>query len=521
MNALDTLLNTSASAVSSPVSGSRSLTSEQTAWIEEVCAGRPCFLSARAGTGKTTTIVEACKERASRGLSLPAVIAFNKRIAEELKGRLPTGTQVQTLHSLGFATLRRFARGAKVDPSKTYGLLSQKHLRNTPAKPKRWKDTYALVGLLKAFGYIPQGTPSVFRSKGLLDPAHLDDLCVQHRLFDADPEVAVETLRESLQLFLSAQSIDYSDMVYLPFALGLQPEVYSPILLIDEAQDLSQLDLTFLSRAPCALFPVGDPYQSLYGWRGAVPDILNRLGLREFPLTNCWRCAKEIIRCAQSWVPDIRAGRTEVGQTEWLTELPEFKSLPPAVVISRTNADLIDLALPLLAQGSLVCFLGKNFAEDLIEDVKGFKAHGAEGLRAEIDSWASSMGAKYPQLDFEFKNKAKILLGLLTLYPNKPALISTLSTLFSDTPRPGSWVFSTVHAAKGLEFPSVYLASWKQKDYDSDADHRNLMYVAITRAKESLSFFDLEAPESHASAPVFDSTPCGERRAECPDNFLF
>lgn len=518
MNSLDTLLNTTATTVSASVSSSRSLTSEQSAWIEEVCSGRPCFLSARAGTGKTTTIVEACKERASRGLSLPAVIAFNKRIAEELRTRLPAGTQVQTLHSLGFATLRRFARGIKVDPSKTYGLLSQKHLRNTPQKPKRWKDTYALVGLLKAFGYIPSGVPSVFRSKSLLNPDRLDDLCIQHRLFDADLEVATETLRESLQGFLSTQTIDYSDMVYLPYALGLQAEVYSPILLIDEAQDLSQLDLSFLSRAPCALFPVGDPYQSLYGWRGAVPDILNRLGLKEFPLTLCWRCAKKIIRCAQSWVPDIRAGRTEDGETSWLTSVPDFRYLPPAVVLSRTNADLIDLAMPLLALGSPVCFLGKNFAEDLIEDVKGFKAHGYEGLHAEIDSWASSMGAKYPQLDFEFKNKAKILLGLLTLYPNKPALISTLSTLFSDSPRPGAWVFSTVHASKGLEFPKVYLAAWEQKEYDSDNDHRNLMYVAITRAKESLSFFDLKTPE-HKDKPVFDS--CGETRSECEDNFLF
>lgn len=516
---LDEILNTQAGDVIAPESSTRVLTSEQSAWVEEVCAGRGCFLSARAGTGKTTTIVEACKECASRGLSLPAVIAFNKRIAEELKTRLPAGTQVQTLHSLGFATLRDFARSARVNPSKTYDLLSKKHLRNTPQKPKRWKDTYALVGLLKAFGYIPLNVPSIFRSVSLLQADDLGDLCVQHRLFDADPEVAVETLRESLQNFLSSQEIDYSDMVYLPYALGLRPKIFASKLLIDEAQDLSQLDLSFLSRAECALFPVGDPFQSLYGWRGAVPDIIKRLRLREFPLTNCWRCGSEIIRCAQSWVPDIRAGRSEAGKVEWLTEMPDFKALEPAVVLSRTNADLIDMALPLLAQGSPVCFLGKNFAEDLIEDVKGFKANGYEGLHAEIDSWASSMGAKYPQLDFEFKNKAKILLGLLTLYPNKPALISTLSTLFSDSPRPGAWIFSTVHASKGLEFPKVYLAAWEQKEYDSDNDHRNLMYVAITRAKDSLNFFDLKEPEHQK--PVFDSTSYGEQRTECEDNFLF
>lgn len=506
MNAVDftSLLSCPASEVPEPEPvSSVPLTAEQTAWIEEVCAGRRCFLSARAGTGKTSTICAAVRTCAQRGLPLPAVIAFNKRIAEELKVKLPEGTQVQTLHSLGFATLRSFARGIKVNPSRTFEMLRKRPLRNTPAKPKRWKDTYALVGILKAYGFIPAGAPSLFRSPSLLKLTSIEDLCTQQRLFDADPEIATEVLLESLQDFLTSQTIDYTDMVYLPYALGLVPRLPASTL-IDEAQDLSALDIAFLSRATSKLFPVGDPYQSLYGWRGATKDILRCLALVEFPLTCCWRCAKDIIHVAQSWVPDIVSGRKESGSVSYLDSPPNFERLPPSVCIGRTNADLIDLALPLLSKGIPVCFLGKSFAEDLISDVKEFKSSGYAGLSSEISSWVSSMGSKYPQLDFEFKNKGKILLGLLTLYQSKPALLNALSSLFSDAPRTGAWTFSTVHASKGLEFPEVYLASWDQKDYDDDETHRNLMYVAITRAKDTLKFFEPQTPEP--TEPSFGET---------------
>lgn len=494
------------------------LTSEQLAWISEVLASRPCFLSARAGTGKTTTICEAVRARASAGLPLPAVIAFNKRIAEELRLKLPQGTQVQTLHSLGFASLRTFAPHLTVDQSKTFELLSAKHLRNTALKPRRWKDTYALIGLLKAAGFIPLEVPSLFRSKSLLDPEALPSFTISHQLFDADLEISVEVLRESLQAFLTSQSIDFSDMLYLPYALGLSPNLPA-LTLIDEAQDLSALDLSFLSRSRSALFPVGDPFQSIYGWRGAVPDILKRLKLPEFPLTYSFRCAKRVASCAATLVPDFKSARSEQGSVDYLNEVPEFLDLPASCVIARTNADLISLALPLLQRNVPVCFLGKSYADDLVELLKSFKSSGFAALHSELSEWLKLMSEKYPQLTHEFKNKAKIILSLLDLYPNKPALLTVLPTLFCDTPRPGAWIFSTVHAAKGLEFPSVYLASWEQKPYDSDEEHRNLLYVAMTRAKDALKIFPLE--DAEGSSPGPESRPQSRDSSTFSDPFLF
>ncbi|MDO8597532.1 MAG: AAA family ATPase, partial [Sulfuricaulis sp.] len=55
---------------------------------------------ARAGTGKTTTIVEALSYVPIK-LSV-LVVAFNKSIATEMAARCPKGVEVATLHSYGW-----------------------------------------------------------------------------------------------------------------------------------------------------------------------------------------------------------------------------------------------------------------------------------------------------------------------------------------------------------------------------------------------------------------------------------
>ena len=61
---------------------------------------------ARAGTGKTTTIIEGIKHAPESSILLAA---FNKRIATELEVRLEgTNAEAKTLHSIGFSFLRRY-----------------------------------------------------------------------------------------------------------------------------------------------------------------------------------------------------------------------------------------------------------------------------------------------------------------------------------------------------------------------------------------------------------------------------
>ena len=79
---------------------------------------RPSLVvQARAGTGKTTTIIEATN-RLNGDIS-GLLCAFNKNIAVELEGRIANkGFQAQTLHSIGFRAVRMFWENIRLESSR-------------------------------------------------------------------------------------------------------------------------------------------------------------------------------------------------------------------------------------------------------------------------------------------------------------------------------------------------------------------------------------------------------------------
>ena len=73
-------------------------------------------VEARAGTGKTSTIVEALNHIPSGQRAM--LVAFNRSIARELGERCPSNTRCQTLHSHGFGAVRKAFKGVTVDEDK-------------------------------------------------------------------------------------------------------------------------------------------------------------------------------------------------------------------------------------------------------------------------------------------------------------------------------------------------------------------------------------------------------------------
>ena len=71
------------------------------------------IVSAGAGTGKTTTIVEAA-ELLPYGTKA-AFLCFNKSIQTELTERLPNGVEAKTFHAFGFAAIRAAGIKTKVN----------------------------------------------------------------------------------------------------------------------------------------------------------------------------------------------------------------------------------------------------------------------------------------------------------------------------------------------------------------------------------------------------------------------
>ncbi|KAL3229791.1 ATP-dependent DNA helicase HMI1, mitochondrial [Nakaseomyces bracarensis] len=82
--------------------------------------------------------------------------------------------------------------------------------------------------------------------------------------------------------------------------------------------------------------------------------------------------------------------------------------------------------------------------------------------------------------------------------------------LLNPSPGPGKVKLSTIHSAKGLEFPIVFVSKLNQMDFQTPAKNHNVLYVAMTRARNLLYLTNI----SHDKLPKISlpSVPLIENR---------
>lgn len=117
--------------------------------------------------------------------------------------------------------------------------------------------------------------------------------------------------------------VDYSDQVALaeravrevPALRERERELHTQILL-DEYQDTSYLQTKLLQNlfAGTSVFAVGDPNQSIYGWRGAsasnlksfYTDFAAPADAKSFPLSTSWRNPKQVLSLANHLIDSLK-----------------------------------------------------------------------------------------------------------------------------------------------------------------------------------------------------------------------
>src|SRR5690606_11453384 len=116
-------------------------------------------------------------------------------------------------------------------------------------------------------------------------------------------------LTESIKLAFAGQ-IDFDDQIYMPTLFGGSFPRF-PLVMVDEAQDLSPLNHAMLERLVTnRLIAVGDPWQSIYAFRGAdrysMERLQQRFSMRELPLSVSFRCPIEIVKRARFRAPHMQ-----------------------------------------------------------------------------------------------------------------------------------------------------------------------------------------------------------------------
>ena len=520
------------------------------ATMDGAAAPRHFLVSAVAGSGKTSVLERIVRtiraERPVRARIL--LLVFNaanadlvsRRLADVVvseseggEGEKEAGcVHVHTLHAFGLRLLRRAAAGSPitVDPDKAYRTW-RRLAPSAAASAAAWEAVRRTIDGIRHAGCVDLGPR----------PLPLAHAVVEAMAADRD-------------------TVDLEDGVYQCLVRGVTTprDARYDLCCLDEAQDLNAAEQAFLARClplsrttatpttrGTVLCAVGDPGQAIYGFRGADPASLDTLrGLlqpEELRLTYCFRCPQRVITVAAHLQPAIRAAPgAPLGGPVCVRYHADDRALVEdevrrmmvggpdhMLVVARCNQALLELAVrltdaetPLLAPAA-VRWIAPALAGGLARWTA--TAHPGETLGALVRRCTSA--ATDPPAEravvrvLEYAAKVD---GTDTAVCASPVLGAVLAAL--ETP-PGPDVrltLATMHASKGLEFPRVIVLGYHllrrgRPCGDRPVQDANLLYIAVTRAQNALTFV-VPSRKAHAQSglliPSLDASLVAVRKKQ-------
>lgn len=588
----------------------RTKSAEQTAvlhWIEQGTGS--AVIEAVAGSGKTSTLID-CIERITRTTRdvQPRIlfVTFNRANCDHAVQRLKNAAvrvDVRTFNSIGFEICKQHNNTVCVDNLKRKrAFREQVELRVNMAAAKHraaerqlWLQSWPFIDhclqRARSIGVLPFDRDAHDPDTRFVDPVFICDATVDHthllpKNVAADATVVTSAVCSSISQLVSDVlsaliadrcNIDFADQVYQPVVY--RSRIHHPYdwIFVDEAQDVSSVQHALL-RLLCnpsgitRLCAAGDSSQSLYAFRGADADSMNRLQTLfdavRLPLHTSFRCPERVVALAKCIVPSIRAATDAVhGETHrchWTASRLLGNLQAGDLVVAPRNADLMNIILLDTASGKLMRWIAPTFFTNWVQtlerifrdikpptvaafhvpvtsfpgtdDVAGIKSTSALGriihsmsVRNFVSVIESATAATVEDSNTdETAAMAYLLLRTVADVDETSAWdgIKNLYAALVNSTKGGlcnpdaAVTLATIHVAKGMEARRVFvinvdrLSAVRSRATLAIRTHQNAVYVAITRAAHCLTFVSICADES-----LIGGT-CECKTKHCPIPFI-
>ena len=452
------------------------------------------MIEAVAGAGKTYALQHYCLPHMEGKKIL--YLAFNKHIVEEAKKDLPDTVDVKTFHS--FAWAHYFAN--------TNNNLTLKENLKFESAGCAGKDKYKKSAAVAKLATLAQNTLTD------LEEEKINDLRVHHAIgFDLEPVQQTFVVKKSLSMLQRTQEdfrngvlecADHDDSLWLSFHFCMESsKVHYDWIIVDEAQDLTPLQIEFLLRLRqnARIFVVGDSRQSIYSFRGASPnamnDLRNKLNVKEFSLPECRRCPSSHIELAKKIVSHIEpistSLRGSIRVVDWATSKPEVQ--PRDLVMSRNAKPIVSGAYECIRSGMPAKIVGETpLKRALLEFFKDCtRKTSTEEMQKEADDRLKRIKREYfssgqaTRLVY-WEDLTSCIKFFIDTGKSAREIIRDIENIFVKETSEGCIQFSTIHRSKGSSAPRVWILIHQDVlDGDMSEEEQNLLYVALTRCKQN------------------------------------
>lgn len=489
------------------------------------------IINAGPGSGKTWSIknlvVPALIQTGSMSIGC---IAFNSKNAAELKAAIShPSVECSTVHSALWNRLKRFKHKIRVEVEKEAGFNKyyKRFEKATKGKTQNIADMLypdekesvkaaacRLVSLLKMNAFELPGYASINDVQAIAEV--MERHSINNNNDDEDSEGIVGIAQQVFQASIRATgSADYDDMIYLTLYLNA-PLPDWDALAYDEGQDMKPADLEFLTRMKkkgCRIVVVGDTRQGINFFTGSMQSALEigaeRLEAETFPLPVSYRCSKIAAELANEVFPGsvIPGPNAKDGET---TDIPwdEFLSVmdkagKEVAALSRVHRFLIPLALSMIKQTREFRYKG---IADTVHRMNRMLYNAAKqtgdlcDIRQTLVEYQNQLEDKYadkPQLPKwvtqagEITDCLSILLATVKMDGGDMDTVKRyLKALENAEKSTNGPTLSTIHAAKGGEWPNVYILGPTESPLAvTEAElyaEKCLSFVAFSRSSENL-----------------------------------
>lgn len=487
------------------------LTHEQMRVVNHDChPGEIAKIVAFAGTGKTTTLLRYTQLRPQTKFLL---VVFNKSVCDHAKTKFPRNVDCRTGHSLAFGKVGfRYKNAGKFrgNGPTVYSItqtIQNKKGDNLFIRAKFVLDTLntflSSADPVPTEHHVPDFRTDDAGNRVPIDPQkrkmYVDDTCyLWNRMKDLDDK-----------------NVPISHDGYLKLYQLSRPRLHwnYDCILIDEAQDLTPAISDILLSQNTSKILVGDPHQQIYSFRGAVNAMQIVQASTIFYLTQSFRFGPEIAEIAACCLELLKneKKKTLVGNGQTCQVLGE--KVGQLAVLTRCNFTLFNEAVKRCCHENTedkVAFVGgtDGFGFGMIMDIYCLllSPEQRKKERREIEHKLIKCFTDLPALEkYATKVQDNDLLGKIKIvrqhHHNLPGYIDKILKKTVRDTRVADVVLSTAHKSKGLEFSTVHLTDdfvtyiqmqeLEQTFHGTplrlpSEDESNLLYVAVTRAKNAL-----------------------------------
>ncbi len=565
----------------------------------------PVRVLAGAGTGKTRAITHRIAHGVHSGLYVPTevlAVTFTTRAAGEMRGRLRglavQGVQARTFHSAALRQLRYFwphAYGTELPSiieSKIPLVVAAARRVRLSTDQALLRDLASEIEWSKVSNVRPDDYAGVAGTRG-------------RSVAGADPETVGRILAAYEEAKRERGQMDMEDVLLLTAGLLTEHEQVAAQVrrqykwfVVDEYQDVSPLQSALLDLwlgGRHEICVVGDPAQTIYSFAGADAGYLHDFpakhpGTASVELVRNYRSTPQVVGAAntllagsESRTVQLRAQRpagpavTYGGHPDEVAESAavaariatlrkEGRPMSEVAVLFRINAQsepyeeaLSDAGIPYLVRGA-GRFFERGEVREAITRLRGAARGGA--VPADGDTWVdlardvlAGMGwtSTPPEARGQTRDRWESWQALVSqaeAFAGEQAGV-TLGDFVDDLDRRAAEqhapvaegvTLATFHAAKGLEWDSVFLVGLQDgtlpityaQSPAAIEEERRLLYVGMTRARLDLAlswaaarnpgqaprrkpsrFLDPLLPESAKPAPSRSRTRGARTCAAC------